>query len=132
MSKKIDDNDRLKEIYESTVEGGMVYEGKLKNIDFYNLFCKAASQDKLYKIIGNNLCMFNYEYENQDSIMMVFFIPVNSDEDGAKNVAERVIEVVKKIETCFVTLDYLESTETKEDKFIYVVGIKIIGDKNEC
>jgi len=123
---KTDVKDRLKEIFESTVESGIKYDGPTDNLDYYSLFCKAAAKEKLYKIIGNNLCMFNCKFDNKDSVMLIFFIPINSEETGAKNVAERVMEVVEKVETCFVTLDYLKSQEVKEDKFIYVIAIKTI------
>lgn len=119
-------NDRLKEIFETTVDSGIKYEGKLKNLEYYNLFCKAASEEKLYKLMGNNLCMFNCKYEENDAVMMIFFIPINTEESGAKTVAERVMEVVTETEKCFVTIDYLNSEEIKEDKFIYVVIIKNI------
>jgi hypothetical protein len=115
---------RMKEIFENTIENGITYDGDMENVDYYSLFCKAASQEKLYKLLGNNICMFNCIHEKCDSIMIIFFIPINSDETGAKNVAERVMEVVEAVETCFVTLDALKSEEVKEDKFIYVTAIK--------
>lgn len=115
---------RMKDIFESTIENGIKYDGNMDNVDYYSLFCKAASQEKLYKLLGNNLCMFNCKHEDADGVMIVFFIPINSDETGAKNVAERVMEVVEAVETCFVTLDALKSEEVKEDKFIYVTAIK--------
>jgi hypothetical protein len=116
--------DRLKEIFENTVESGLTYDGKFENIEYYNLFCKAAAQEKLYKIVGNNLCMFNCSYEKTDSVLMVFYIPINSNDSGAKNVAERVMEVVAIIEECFVTIDFMRSEEVKEDKFVYVSCVK--------
>ena len=78
-------------------------------------------------MVGNNLCMFNCLYEGVDSVMMIFYIPINSNDSGAKNVAERVMEVVEIAEDCFVTLDYTKSEEVKEDKFIYVTAIKKIS-----
>lgn len=115
---------KMKEIFENTIENGIHYDGDMDSVDYYSLFCKAASKEKLYKLLGNNLCMFNCNYEGDDGVMMIFFIPINSDETGAKNVAERVMEVVEAVETCFVTLDSLKSEEIKEDKFIYVTAIK--------
>ena len=125
MSQK--QRDRLKEIFETTVESGIKYDGSHERVEYYNLFCKAAAQEKLYKMVGNNLCMFNCLYEGVDSVMMIFYIPINSNDSGAKNVAERVMEVVEIAEDCFVTLDYTKSEEVKEDKFIYVTAIKKIS-----
>jgi hypothetical protein len=68
--------------------------------------------------------MLNCEYENEDSIMMLFSIPINSEDSGSKTVAERVMEIVREIEECFTTLDYLKSIEVREDKVVYVTAIK--------
>lgn len=124
--------DKLKEVFETTVESGIKYEGSLDTPDYYGLFCKAAAQDQLYKLMGNNLCMFNCVLEKEDSIMMLFSIPINtSEESGAKNVAERVMEVVQNIEVCFVTLDELKSEQVQEDKFVYVTAIKKLNGGKE-
>jgi len=118
--------ERLREIFENTIESGLKYDGKLENIEYYNLFCRAASNEKLYKIAGNNLCMFNYSHQEADSILMLFFIPINTTDSGVKNVAERVMEIIEITENCFTTLDYLNSEEVKEDKFIYITIVKKI------
>jgi hypothetical protein len=121
--------DRLKEIFETTVESGIKYEGSHTSPEYYNLFCKAAAKEQLYRIMGNNVCMFNYSYNESDSVMILFSIPVNSNETGAKNIAERVMEVIAGVEECFITTDYVKSEEVKEDKFIYITVIKKVGEK---
>jgi len=119
---------RLKDIFENTIESGIKYEGPIENPDYYGLFCKAAANDQLFKLMGNNLCMFNCEVNNTEAIMIIFSIPINtSEESGAKNVAERVMEVVENMEICFVTLDELNSEVVQEDKFVYVTAIKKVG-----
>ena len=119
---------RLKEIFETTVESGIKYEGVLESPDYYSLFCKAASKDQLYKLMGNNICMFNCELENKEAIMIMFSIPINtSEESGAKNVAERVMEVIENLELCFTTIDEVKSEVVQEDKFVYVTAVKKIG-----
>jgi hypothetical protein len=124
--------DKLKEVFETTVESGIKYEGSLETPDYYGLFCKAAAQDQLYKLMGNNLCMFNCDLDHGDAVMMLFSIPINtSEESGAKNVAERVMEVVQNIESCFVTLDELKSEQVQEDKFVYVTAIKKLNGGKE-
>lgn len=121
--------EKLKEIFELTVDSGLKYEGGHTSPEYYNLFCKAASEENLFKVMGNNICMFNYSFENTDSVMMLFSIPVNSNETGAKNIAERVMEVIAGVEDCFVTTDFVKSEEVKEDKFVYVTVVKKVGDK---
>ena len=123
---KTDVKNRLKEIFESTIESGIKYDGPIVNVNYFNIFCKAGEQKALYKMNGNNLCMFNYKYEDKDAIMIIFSMPINTEDSGAKNIAERVMGVVEKIESCFITLDFLKSQEIKEDKFIYVIAIKVI------
>lgn len=115
---------RLIEIFEGTVEHGEVYDGPCDNPEYYNLFCKAASKDQLFKLMNNNLCMFNCKYQNEDAVMMIFSIAMNTGESGAKNIAERVMRVITEIEGCFITLDYVKSEEVKEDKFIYIIAVK--------
>lgn len=122
--------DKLKEVFENTVESGIKYDGSTDSPEYYNLFCKAAANDQLYNLMGNNLCMFNCEHDGSDSVMMMFSIPINSSEDsGAKNVAERVMEIVEEAEECFITLDHLRSEEVKEDRFVYVTAIKKLEGK---
>lgn len=121
--------ERLKDIFETTIESGLKYEGPHISPKYYNLFCKAADNEQLYKLMGNNVCMFNYSYERSDSVMILFSLPINSNENGAKDIAERVMEVIEALEDCFITTDYVKSEEVKEDKFIYITVIKKVGDK---
>lgn len=119
--------ERLKEIFENTVESGLKYEGSYISPEYYNLFCKAAANNQLYKVMGNNLCMFNCSFDEKDAVMILFSIPINSNDSGAKNIAERVMEVVYESEECFITTDYIKSEEVKEDKFVYITIIKKVG-----
>ncbi len=122
MNKQIQ---KLKEIFESSIEYDLKFEGLLENIDYYSILCKAASKDRLFKFKNNNLCMLNYKYKSDNSIIMIFSIPINTPQEvGAKNIAERVMEIITYLEKAFITIDYIKSEEVKEDKFIYIVAIK--------
>jgi len=121
--------EKLREIFDNTIEFGNKYEGAYKSIDYYNLFCRAAADDQLHKLMGNNMCMFNYAFNGDESVMMLFSIPINPNETGAKNIADRVMEVIANIEDCFITTDYTKSEEVKEDKVVYITAIKRIGEK---
>ena len=71
--------------------------------------------------------MFNCQAKGKDAVMMLFSIPINtSEESGAKNVAERVMEIVENAEDCFVTLDDVKTEPVQEDKFVYITVIKNI------
>ena len=121
--------ERLKEIYETTIESGLKYEGKHDVVEYYNLSCQAGKGDQLYLVNSNNVCMFNYSFDGVDSVMMLFSIPINTKETGAKNIAERVMEIIAMIENCFTTTDYVKSEEVKEDKFVYITIVKKVEEE---
>lgn len=117
--------EKLIEIFDNTVESGeLYYDGPLDNPEYFTLFCKAADKERLFKLMNNNLCMFNCKYQDEDAVIMIFSIPINAGNTGAKNIAERVIRVITEVEECFVTLDFVKSEEVKEDKFIYIIAVK--------
>lgn len=120
--------DKLKELFEIVVDSNLRFEGSLKNIDFYGMFCKAAAKDHLYKLGGNNLCMFNCEYEGNEGVLFIFALPINLQEDSPnqKAISERVMDIVSTLEETFIVLNYLKSYEVKEDKYVYLVAIKNI------
>ena len=119
---------RYKEIFNRTLETELSYSGNTDKIDYYSLLCKAASKEHLYCIDNKNLCMFNYDYEGKESILIIISIPINTD-TKTKDVAEHVMDVVSILEECFVKLEVLKSEEVKEDKFVYVTAVKIIETK---
>jgi hypothetical protein len=74
MNKKLEQ--KFREAYEGTLETvDLHYDGNLKNVDYFGLFCKATAQEKLYTFLGLNVCMFNYIHEKQDSVLIIFSIP---------------------------------------------------------
>ena len=119
-------NQKIKDIYEQTINDGVKYEGLINdNLNYYNLFCKAAAKEKLYKVKQNNVCMFNCTYENKDAILMIFALPLNIETNtGSKNIAERVIKIVEMLEDCFIRLEYMNSVCLDEEKFIYITAVK--------
>lgn len=123
--------DKLKEIFENTIESGIKYCGECDKVDYYSLFCQSAAKEKSHKIMGNAVSMFNCVYNGKDAVMMVFYIAINPEDSGAKNVAERVIEVVEGLEETFVTLDYVKSEEVREDKFVYITAVKRTHQEDE-
>ena len=121
--------ERLREIFNSTIDSGLDYSDSLENIDYYSLLCKATAENKLYKMFSCNLCMFNYKYFGEDSILILIAIPVNLNVEttnDTKHVSERMMDILKVLEDCFITIDYMNSKDVKEDKFIYMVMVKKI------
>lgn len=124
--------EKLKEVFEFTVEDDIRYDGPLEIIDYYALFCKSAARDQLHRVKNNNLCMYNFYYENSDAVLMIFAIPINTEEEsGGKYVAERIMDVIKRAEDCFVVLDYVNANEVEEDKFVYVTIVKKIEKEDD-
>jgi len=126
MNKKLEQ--KFRDAHNATLENDELrYTGTLKNIDYFGLFWKATSKEKVYKFLGLNVCMFNYVYESKDSVLIIFSIP-NGEEASTKYVADKVMEIVELGESIFVTLDYLKSKEVKDDKFIYVTIVKKLNN----
>ncbi len=123
MSNKI--QQKFKDLFETTVESDLRYEGSVENIDFYSLLCKCAAKDAMYKIMKTSFCMLNCTYDNQDAVLLVFAVPVNSD-SWTKDVADRLMEIIRQLENCFTVLDYINSKEIKDEKFIYLTVVKKI------
>lgn len=121
-------NEKLKEIFENTVESGLKYDGSPEEPEYFSLSCKAIKNETRFQLMGNSIFMFNCDYKGKEAVMIVFSIPINtSEESGAKSVAERVMQIVEETEKCFVTLDSIKSEEVKEDKFVYVTAIKTLN-----
>lgn len=116
--------EKIKDIYNSVIEtNDLRYDGTFNDLDYFGLFCKAGAKDRMYKLLGCNVCMFNCIYEDEDSVMILFSIPQNS-ETGSKHIADKVMEIIECMERCFINIDYTDSKEIKHDKFIYVTVIK--------
>jgi len=129
--KKVSLQQRIKEAFEDTVEtNNLRYDGTMLDIDYFGLFCKATSKDRLFKFLGANVCMFNCLHEDDESVLVIFSIPINSD-SSTKNIADRVMEITETMERCFTTLDFIQAKEKKNDKFVYVTVIKKLTSREE-
>lgn len=132
MNTKQLPEERLKQIFDNTIESGLKYIGNIEEIDFYSLFCKSTANNQLYRIFSCNLSMFNYEFEGQDSILIIFSIPISlnldvkidGNQQENKHISERIMEIVRVVEECFVTVDYMDLKNVKEDKFMYMIIVK--------
>jgi hypothetical protein len=128
--------DRLKQIFENTIDSGATYFGNIEDIDFYSLICKSTSENQLYRMLSCNLSMFNYKYENTDSILIIFSIPLSLNPDSgninsSKHISERIMDILKIVEECFITVDYMDLRNIKDDKFSYMVIVKKIKEEDE-
>jgi hypothetical protein len=122
--------EKLRKIYSDTIKDGQKYEGSLKNLPFCDLIIKATSEQKNFGYGINNLCMFKYMYYNRDSILIIFAIPIQSNEDK-RNINERFFDILADVEKAFVTLNYRQLKELKEDKYMYFICVKIIENEED-
>ncbi len=120
---------RLKQFFESTIDSGIKYFGNINEIDYYTLLCQSTANNTMYKIIDCNLLMFNYQYNNKDSVLMIFSIPLLNNEN--KHISEKIMDVLKLIEDCFITIDHMDLKNSKEDKFYYLTVVKNLKDEDE-
>lgn len=127
MNEKV--QKKLQQLFDSTLEKDLKFEGDLSDMNYYNLICKASANDSLHNIMSNNLCMFKCKYKDHDSVMMIFSVPVNP-ENNTRHISERVMDVIREVEECFITLDYVNSKEVKEDKFVYITVVKKVNGDN--
>jgi len=123
--------EKIVDLFDKTVKNGEVYDGNLENINYFSLMCK-AKEDYMFKIGQCNGCTFKYKYDGKPSVLFIFSMPINLNTDNGqdnKHISERVIDIVRILEDCFITIDYLNSVENREDKFVYITAVKKIVKK---
>jgi hypothetical protein len=123
--------ERLRQIFESTIDSGEKYCGNIADIDYYSLLCKSTANNQLYKIFSCNLFMYNYTFNEEDAVLMVFSIPTSVTDNSPENkhVSERILDVLKIVEECFITVDFMDLKTVKEDKFLYMTIVKKIKEE---
>lgn len=125
MSKNNNDKmiqDRLLRIFNETVDEGEYLNKNLDEIDgFSEIF--GVNHERLYKFLNSSLCMFRYRYNDNDSVLMIIFVPINLDNEDnkSKHVSERIMESVKHLEETFISLDYLNIIPGEQNNCILAV-----------
>ena len=130
---------KLETIFNSIIKDKtqFVYDGPLENFEYYDMMWQAGEKNCLYTFAGNNLCMFNCKYENEDAIIMLFGIPLNIEVkehnkkivNYVKEVNERIMDLVILLENFFIILDFVSSVEKTEEKFSFLFIIKKLNNK---
>lgn len=108
----------------------------IPEVDYYSIFCKSIAENKMDKLFNCNVCVFYQEYDDSDAIIFIFGIPSfdkeSSDIKEGKGLSQRVMEILKLAEEVFVTIDFMELKDVKEDKFSYFTLIKKVEGANTC
>lgn len=131
---KLEQKDRLKEYYLETIRSGSILVDDIESMDFFNALYKAKAEEKVYLMFNCHFCMFKYKFGGKDSILIIFSIPYPSNpeakEDG-RHISQKIMELVKVIEDCFIKVDYMNVRDIKENKFSYLVVVKNYEDEND-
>ena len=123
----IDPKDRLKQIFESTIDTGIKHTGNINDLDYYSLLCKSTATNSIFSILNCNVSMFNFEFNKEDSVLMIFSIPITLSNDS-KHISERIMDIIKLVEDCFITIDYMSLKNIKDDKIFYMTVIKNVKE----
>lgn len=115
---------KLKDIFETTYDGGSQWNGSISNIDYYSLSCRAATNNELHNLKDCNVCMFKCNYEDDEAILIVFSLPITLEGRDSKHISDRIMDTIQLLEETFVFVDYMNSMEVKEDRFVYLTAIK--------
>jgi hypothetical protein len=145
--KEISENqikDLITDLYDATIDSEDFLEGDVDKIDYCKILYKATAENKIRKVRSLNTCMFNCEFEGDDAVMILFAIPINfedienesiqttektSQSTKEKNMAEKIMLIIKKTEELFITLDDIKLQTVSADKFTYLRIIKKVVNK---
>jgi hypothetical protein len=118
--------DRFKNLYESFVDIDDEYcYIDQTNIDLYNLIVQSASKDRLHNFKGSQLCFFKTRRFNEEMMIILFCIPLKNKKDkkiGSKFISEKIMNLIKIMEYCFVDFQDLKIKNDNNGKFMYLIG----------
>ena len=121
---------KFKDLYDKAMESDQYFENiDQTSINFFDLVFKASSKNLYCLFKGNNLCIFKCKYYNDPYMMIIFGIPSKkkSETSGKKFISERIIDLIKCVEDCLITVDKMKSFENQDDKFVYLSCMKKIN-----
>jgi hypothetical protein len=128
---KLTHEERLRDIFETTIESGTkVQVNNIDEIDYYSLLCASIGNNKMYKMYNCNLCSFNCDFEGEEAVIMIFSVPISTQAEvlDKKHSSERIMDIIKTVEECFISIDHMSFKEVKEDKFSYITIIKKVKE----
>ncbi len=121
-NNKKDPSIMLKQYYKETLLTGEYLNYELDMIDYYNVLFNSIKLNKLYNILDSELCLFKYKHDDEDSVFMIFSIPMqnNSQSKIQKHLSEKIMNIIKILEDTFIMIKYMKLKEVKEDKRTYL------------
>lgn len=122
MDKFEDQKLKLKKAFSDTLSSDLKYNKPVESID-YTVLTKAMLADKTLKCLGCTVSMFNYVFQGDNAVLIVFsYYP--KEDTGLKRISEKAIEVVGILQEVFVTVDYVDIVTPKSEGYVYIVCIK--------
>ncbi len=117
---------KLKTCFKQIAKNGYEYNCNLKKIDYFQAMMLAIDNKQMFKYNSNNVYFFRHCYDNTDSVLMIFAIPMESNDP--KSLSERIFDVLKDIQYTFITLDYRNLKNDQQFTFMTVVKKVKKGD----
>jgi len=129
MAKRfLEQAEKLLSLARKAVKEGPDFTGSIEDVDCYNLLCKAAESDKLYRLLGADFCIFRTTYEDKPALLLVFSLPVRishddpSDPQRGKHVSERSINILEMVEEALDSVDRVITRQANQ--FVYLIMIR--------
>ena len=117
--------EKIKEIMTKTIEQNRVLKcDDIANADHFKMFM-GSDPSNVFKLLGFNCCSYMCTYNDKKSVVVFFSVPIN-EKTTTKTSYEKVIELVKNLEENLITLDYITTKESKEEKQVYLTLIKSV------
>lgn len=141
---KIKDNDisRLKDKYESTLSREKIIElddeKKIEDANFLHmLLCTAAAENYLFMlpsfINSNNSADFScYRVRMPDqNLYVLILVSIPVVERTTKGLSGKIMDIFDLLERTFYSLDYMKSFQDTDNKYAYIVSLKLCKEENE-
>jgi len=130
--KKLSQKEILEKNFNDCIDKDVWFDKDLDDVE--NIRLLSLNFKNTFKLVNSNAFMFKYNYENCDSILMIFAVPFSLRTDNksghVKHISERIMEIVGLLENSFIELDHMFCREVKEDKSFYLVAIKKIKEED--
>jgi hypothetical protein len=115
---------KLKEAFDEILASNLHYNKQIQDID-YTVLVKAMSSDKIWKVLGCDVVMFNYLFDGCPSVLIIFSYYPKGD-SGSKHVSEKTIDIISLLQDTFVFIDYADIITAKAEPYVYIVAVKKI------
>jgi hypothetical protein len=113
---------RLRKAFQEILLSDLRYNKTIEDIDF-TVITKFIMNNELIKVLGCEVSIFNYSFEDNPAVLIVFsYYP--KDDVGSKHISEKTIDIVDLLQETFITLDFIDIINPKGEPYVYIIAIK--------